>query len=907
MASPVSLPVPIQKQIEAIYEVEPTATPLALVWNEPLPQLNQPMRIRDVETRVIYCVSELAMREALLEFRDQNLVLISPFDEIGLAKDVLARLWKNRPKSISPWRTLQQLLKIKDIDPRLLKGQGSWMAAELLNSAAGFQQRIRFGEILDLESAWRALVLARLNYESASVDLPSLLEWSLRPDVPSRSAEMPSAMREHLPGWLAPSLAEMEPLVSNLIASGRADMLFPLAMACSVIYAESINRLVDPHLVLTSRGRFEERYLGDIKITPKLLKRFGDEAVKTAEKLIENGDKVALDASFGRAEQILASLDFLPAAVLSSVLPAGFKLRLSDYAQHLEQSILHAGSLERARTSLAQLKAHKLSGRDFIREQLSRADMALRLTMWLQSGPEVSGDIVEQIQRYLQEGAFVDWARSKIWSGDSHEGLNRVYQKLAARVAAVREQQNLAFAQHLPTLARGDLLPSRYVLVESAIENVLAPIAEKSPLLLIVLDGMSLAVYRELMQHLAAQGWLEIRESESTAERTLISAFPTITNVSRSSLLSGALANGNQNTEKQAFAAHPLLKRLARKSAPALWHKQDLTQQGSLSAEVRAAIVGNDHGVLGVVINAIDDQLSSSSQVTVNWSLETVKLLHQVLEAAKESDRAVIITSDHGHVLEHDSAYAGVENDGGGRYQTPGTGLRDKEILLKGARVLLPGNEVVVPWSETLRYTKKKTTGYHGGGSPQEVLIPLGVYVSGLHKGIPGWREVSPTYPEWWATGFNASTHSENVPVQKTIPTHKTTPSKAPAKVLIQDLFSETAPVGESRGVFQVGQPEWIARLFASPVYRQMLSRSGRTTIAEAELEILLRLLEQHGGQLMEAVLMRELQKPPMRIRGFLAGAQKLLNVEGYPILSVERESQTIRLNIADLKTQFEL
>jgi len=35
--------------------------------------------------------------------------------------------------------------------------------------------------------------------------------------------------------------------------------------------------------------------------------------------------------------------------------------------------------------------------------------------------------------------------------------------------------------------------------------------------------------------------------------------------------------------------------------------------------------------------------------------------------------------------------------------------------------------------------------------------------------------------------------------------------------------------------------------------------------------------------------------------------AQKLLNVDGYRVLWQERESQTVKLNIDDLKTQFEL
>ncbi|MNY44361.1 hypothetical protein D3C86_1793860 [compost metagenome] len=90
-------------------------------------------------------------------------------------------------------------------------------------------------------------------------------------------------------------------------------------------------------------------------------------------------------------------------------------------------------------------------------------------------------------------------------------------------------------------------------------------------------------------------------------------------------------------------------------------------------------------------------------------------------------------------------------------------------------------------------------------------------------------------------------------------------------------------------------------------MYRQVRERAGRTAISDEHLQEVLKLLEKHRWQVMEAVMCSELMIPKLRIRGFLAGVQKLLNVDGYPILSVERESQTIRLNVTDLKKQFEI
>jgi hypothetical protein len=57
----------------------------------------------------------------------------------------------------------------------------------------------------------------------------------------------------------------------------------------------------------------------------------------------------------------------------------------------------------------------------------------------------------------------------------------------------------------------------------------------------------------------------------------------------------------------------------------------------------------------------------------------------------------------------------------------------------------------------------------------------------------------------------------------------------------------------------------------------------------------------------MESMISRELELPKIRVRGFLRNVQKLLNIDGYPILTVDPESSTVKLNIPDLKTQFEL
>jgi hypothetical protein len=430
--------------------------------------------------------------------------------------------------------------------------------------------------------------------------------------------------------------------------------------------------------------------------------------------------------------------------------------------------------------------------------------------------------------------------------------------------------------------------------------------------LVLVLDGMSHAVYRELACDLLHDGWVELQPADRTGPCSLLAALPTITRISRYALLAGTLGEGGGADEKKAFADHPALKPLSStKFPPRLFHKADLQQPGSgaLAEEVREVIAGQAHKVVGAVVNAVDDQLSSGAQVSVRWSVAAIGVLRQILEAARESRRLVILTSDHGHVLDHDMTLVKTAAEAE-RFKPTSEPVGVGEVRVSGERVVLPGNQVILPWSERIRYTAKKM-GYHGGGSLQEVLIPFGVYRNAGETGpIEGWREVARQAPDWWAlepiAEPMATAADDAVPARSAKPSK---PSKQDARTL--DLFAELttpSPVpGSAPGSTGPGEGDWIAALIASPVYAQMKARSGRVMVSETQLHQLLELLSRAGGQQMAAAVAQGLGLPEIRLNGLLAGVQKLLNVDGYPVLAIDRVSKTIRLDLASLKTQFEL
>ena len=194
---PDSMPGAVYNQLQAILQRDPEADRIALKWSEPLQPEVQSRGIGVFDVRLIWCPSELAVREALVTHRGpEKLVILSPLDQSQLGKDVLARLWKNEPQRINPWRTLEQLAHVQTIDPRLTRHKGRWMAEALLDGFDRFQGHIVFGEVLDLETAWQALAWGYLDYTAPSLEL-------LRGHIPVPPEHKGASRRLYCPSFFA--------------------------------------------------------------------------------------------------------------------------------------------------------------------------------------------------------------------------------------------------------------------------------------------------------------------------------------------------------------------------------------------------------------------------------------------------------------------------------------------------------------------------------------------------------------------------------------------------------------------------------------------------------------------------------------------------------------------------------
>lgn len=431
---------------------------------------------------------------------------------------------------------------------------------------------------------------------------------------------------------------------------------------------------------------------------------------------------------------------------------------------------------------------------------------------------------------------------------------------------------------------------------------MVVPLAALAPVLVILLDGMSPAVSRELLADLARLDWVSLGPEEQPM-RPGLAAIPCVSEASRASLFCGRPCTGTADNETSGFAAHSGLRSHCRSgSPPVLFHKVALQEaaDASLAANVREAIASTQKRVVGVVINAVDDHLLKGEQLDLRWTRDEIKVLPSLLYEARSARRVVVVLSDHGHLLDHQTEAR--PGEGGERWRPDNGQLREGELPIQGPRVLLSeGHRLIAPWTERVRYGMKKN-GYHGGLTPQEMVIPITVLAAGDIR-LAGWAEVPDPTPEWWEAAPAVPTAAALVPPLK--PPEPKMPNTP--KTLWDDIEPELAPVSPATTGQPAPPPDWLAALLASPLFMEQKKLGGRTVPADDVFGRLLASLDTAGGKLTATALARKLGLPVFRLRGLLAVVQRVLNIDGFAVLGRDEQSDTIELDRGLLLHQFDL
>ncbi|TDU23281.1 hypothetical protein DFR24_4804 [Panacagrimonas perspica] len=850
---------------------------------------------RDRTFRVEWCESSLALREALISLEPpaasaDGLLLLTPLPDTEVPLDVLARLARARVFQPKGWDLLRQQFGVQNMDARL--GRYDWMPDVLAEVAGANGFAPVASGMLDLDTAWREVLSRVLQIDQARPDASTLLAWTLRPDTDVLLSRLPQRGRSDVMEWLASNAGNTGKWVIRCIEAGRAADATSIGLVCDVLFSRS----GEGESTLAQAAVRLERYVGDQHIGVQEGRQWAEQTHRFLDSLSLEDARPLLD----RADHLLQELRVPEWAHLCNRLPSGLDQRLQQFAQVITSFL---DSRSEATAAEVEGAANSVLDHRLISDQVQRADrvrMARRVVRWL-IRPQAEDSAMEAlVASYADDGAFVDRARYKLLGGDNLSSLTEALTRLRAAALEQREAVNKRFATALASSLRQESTPgSRAVPLESLISQVVAPLAAASPVLLLVVDGLSLSIFRELFERCERLGWAEwIPESR---ERPLVglAAIPTITEVSRHSLLAGKLSVGAAASEKSAFAAHADLLAVSNASSPPrLFHKGDLSVEGGLSPEIRAALGNPSQKIVGVVYNAVDDHLGGPQQLETSWSLETLRLLVPLLSEARAARRALVVTADHGHVLEDQSSQ--VNGGSSDRWRSGTKATQDCEVVLSGSRVLTASGEksAVCLWSESARYTGRKN-GYHGGASPAEVIVPLSVF-SPHGINLPGWKLSPPQMPEWW----DAPNVAASAPVAAA-PPPKATRKPPPKSEKQQGLFGndQLAPV------HPVGVPllDWTRVLIESPIYVSQRLLAARVALADAQMQALLHALHERGGKLSRSAIAQKLGQPEMRMSGLLSAARRMLNVDQAPVLVVDDLSGTVELNHTLLIQQFQL
>ncbi|WP_329045576.1 BREX-2 system phosphatase PglZ [Amycolatopsis sp. NBC_01488] len=812
---------------------------------------------------------------------DDLLVVATSVDDAQLGWDVRGYALGRSTRTVDRARIVAQRFGAANLDPRIRTEP--WLINALLDAEppGGWP---RNGSVLTRDAAVRALIGARLGggtLPEGGLDPGALLAWSLEPAGPDRFARLAEPERAGVADWLAGTVGEVARIILRLAAEGRAADAMPLGVIGTVATRPNAS----PEAALAFGG-----LLAGVK--PQALRAFTDAVEGTMERWLSEAESGGLLAALARqrvtavadrADRLAASAHLTEALLDSRFLPSSYAGSLRTLASTLSPTPAK-GSISAVERALDEVRNHGLAR--LYPERLRAAEMAVRVHRWLTSAVPDVVSVAGAVRDQITDWAWVDRALMTLWVGDAGGDpvVAQAYRALYQAARDRRDQLDEHFAARLagwvPRASSND--PGGCLLIEDVLEKVARPVASRHAPLVVVLDGMSTAVGTAFGEQAAARGWREAspRQGERVAAVTVI---PSVTRAGRASLLSGALNVGDQPVERDGFAAFWSKHR----RDATLFHKNDLAGHAGhrLSEALIAALAGD--GVVGVVLNTIDDALDHGKEgERTGWSIHDITYLPELLDAARGYGRPVLFVADHGHVLERSATEKPVKASGveSARWRTGAAS--DGEVELSGPRVLLGGGQVTAPWREDIRYTPRKS-GYHGGASLAEMVVPVLVLAPSEELVPAGWHVLSPetVTPDWWD-------QRRTMLAEPSAPARKPSRRKPEPESAVP-LFTVETPV-ESVG----------AQVVATEVYAAQRAFVPKAPDKQTVATVIDALLDADGSLSLSAVAERA-GRAARRPEFFAATLQRLLNVDGYSVLSLRDGDRSVKLDREMLQAQF--
>ena len=821
---------------------------------------------------VVASSSPLEIRAHAARPREEPLVVLTGCDSAALGDDLLARSVRRKLHTVNRWETVSQLFGADHVSQALAAHK--YLADALIEARPVVGYPSITNKMLDLDTALDALVERLLGLSETT--LTDILLWGTQPAaaraVRESSSDVINELERHLAARSGPGVA----VVFAALRAGKSAELMSLCLAADVVFS-SDSPAPDARLRL-------ELALGEPGLSDEAYRDASAAAVLHIAD--HRTDELTTASWLTAADRLMEPWGLVDSTWRSSVLPSGFTARVARAAEALaawkrKQS---DDPLARGAEEAIEHVEHHLGRRAEPRrvERLRMAQRIIRRGFELSVAPTTADAFIS----YTADGAWLDRARIAVSQSDTEPSAAALYAALTAEAdAAVHDR---AGAEKGVLAGAAQPLGDRLIGIEDVLTTVVAPLALIRPTLVVVLDGMSWPNFTEVLDVLGRQGWTPYADEGALARKPVVAALPTVTELSRTSLLCGTLRSGDKGSEGRAFPAYPaLLAASDPQRPPVLFHKTHLRVGGldTIAHEELATISDPLIQVVGIVLNNIDERLKDVTQPPSGWGLDELAPLREILQAARSAGRAVVLTSDHGHILERKSELRA--GGGGERWRGTDTGpVGDGEILVSGPRVVDNDHAVVLPWIEQLRYGPSKN-GYHGGLTLAEATVPLAVLSS---EDIKGWEPTSIDPPAWWdATPALIAAPVAAAPAPK--------PSKKVAAPVAPSLFDpEPEPTPSSAS-------DAIGAIMASDQVQANLPALRLDAVVVATI---LGVLDGTGGtSLAEDRVAVLAGVPKVRIGRVVTQLQRLLNIDGYPV--IETANGHIKFDRALLERQLGL
>ena len=860
---------------------------------------------------VVPAESVLAVWEQVVTEHQLPCVILTSVPEDALGTGLLSRIARRSVLHLEPWALIADSFGAQRLDPRL--EVLPWAGPALLEATPPKGWPPLVGTVLQRDVALRCLAverlgLQRLNICPDDVDASALLRWSALPGAKQCLSALHEPERRGLLAWFGEVFGPTGEMVRRLDAADHVADALPLGLLCAALWADGDSG--DGR----AQGRIEQ-YAGGTDLDAAAMRTFGAAATDTFVDLLAAGDRRTAGTAdptpqsiLDRAEDLLTMFSARVAAARSTVLPTGFDSRLDLAASALRDALGVDASRHPDAFTVAILKldlaAGDLAGHALARaarHRIERVDMAVRLLRWLATADAAIDSVGDGITGQIGQWSWVDAALHHVWTGeDAHVGLARAYRELYDRVRARRHVIDAAFADRLATWAAK---PGPEWTVDEVLAKVVEPVVREGSrgVLLVVLDGMTAAVANEVTTELTASGWQEYDPAGTRAagraprRRGVVSGLPSVTAVSRTSLLTGSLRRGGQEDERSSFEKNRLWQ--GRKAR--LFHKNILYGAAGdvLNPDLLVAL-SEPETIVGVVINTVDDALDHGREsADAGWQLNQLGPLRTLLDHASYQGRAVVLTSDHGHVLDRDGTLHQVRAAASARHRIDDAAPGDGEVVLAGRRVLDGDGRVVALWDERQRYLPRRA-GYHGGASLAEITVPI-IALLPLGAAAPAaWRPLGPQQPSWWDAAVAPA--AQPVAAAPAVPARPRKQARRPVADQNSALFDLPSAKPET-----VAAPVTLVdSVLTSDMFQTQHALTPRK-VPLSKIRGALSALVDANGMAPVVLVAQRAGESPTRAGGFLTTLQRIFNVDNFAVLSVIDAGRTVRLDIALLKQQF--